>query len=252
MEFIHGRLQGKNPVSHSRKFQKPSRYPKQALELHKKGKRTLNGMELFIASSDQAHAAGATASLSVKPPSTHLSLKIKNPIRKKPMKNIILIGMPGAGKSTMGVILAKILGRTFIDTDLLIQEQAKRRLQEIIDTDGPDAFLELEEKTILSRHFTDAVIATGGSVVYSKKAMEHLKKDGVVVYVKVSFSTMKKRLRNITTRGIVLVGGQTLSDMYRQRIPLYEQYADITVDCSGNFEQCIRTVLDTLKDFLAA
>ena len=163
------------------------------------------------------------------------------------MKNIILIGMPGAGKSTMGVILAKILGRTFIDTDLLIQEQAKRRLQQIIDTDGPDAFLELEEKTILSRQFTNAVIATGGSVVYSKKTMEHFKKNGVVVYVKVSFATMRKRLGNITTRGIVLTGGQTLSGMYHDRIPLYERYADITIDCSGgDFEQCVGNVVNEL------
>ena len=166
------------------------------------------------------------------------------------MKNIILIGMPGAGKSTMGVILAKILGRAFIDTDLLVQEQAGRLLQEIIDTEGPDTFLEREEQTILSRQFHNAVIATGGSVVYSKKAMEHLKKNGVIVYVKVSFETMKKRLGNITTRGIVLVGGQTLSDMYRQRIPLYEEYADITIDCSDeDFEQCVGNVVGELAGF---
>ena len=163
------------------------------------------------------------------------------------MKNIVVIGMPGAGKSTMGVILAKTLGRNFIDTDIVAQETSGRLLQEIIDAEGTGAFLQTEEKTILSLHGHNAVIATGGSVVFSEKAMEHLKKDGVVIYLKISFEEMVRRLNNITTRGIVLDAGQSLFDMYNQRVPLYEKYADITIDCSdGDFEHCIGNVIDQL------
>ena len=173
------------------------------------------------------------------------------------MKNIIIIGMPGAGKSTMGVVLAKTLGRNFIDTDIVIQEHAGRLLQEIIDEEGPEAFLAIEEKTILSLHphslqCRNAVIATGGSVVFSEKAMEHLKARGVVIYLKISCEEMVRRLNNITTRGIVLVAGQSLPEMYAQRIPLYEKYADITIDCSeDDFENCIGTVIDELSKFQA-
>ena len=163
------------------------------------------------------------------------------------MKNIILIGMPSAGKSTVGVILAKTLGMNFIDTDIAIQENSRRLLQEIIDTDGPDAFKKIEEKTILSLHYHRAVIATGGSAVFSERAMEHLTQDGVVVYLKISFDEMEKRLRNITTRGIVLVAGENLLDMYNERIPLYERYAEITIDCSQDlFEACVEKIIDVL------
>ena len=167
------------------------------------------------------------------------------------MKNIIIIGMPGAGKSTMGVILAKTLGRNFIDTDIVIQEHAGRLLQEIIDEEGPEAFLAIEEKIMLSLHCRNAVIATGGSVVFSERAMEHLKVSGVVIYLKISCEEMVRRLSNITTRGIVLVPGQSLPEMYAQRIPLYEKYADITIDCSDDdFENCIGNVIDELSGFL--
>jgi shikimate kinase len=161
------------------------------------------------------------------------------------MKNIIIIGMPGAGKSTVGVILAKALGMKFTDTDIAIQEKTGRLLQEIIDKDGAGAFKKIEEETILSRHFQNAVIATGGSVVFSRKAMEYLKSCGVVVYLEISFEEMERRLRNITTRGIVLVAGQSLRDMYDQRIPLYETYADITIGCSDeDFETVVGKVMD--------
>jgi len=166
------------------------------------------------------------------------------------MKNIIIIGMPGAGKSTMGVVLAKTLGRNFIDTDIVIQERAGRLLQEIIDDEGPEAFLEIEEKILLSLHCRNAVIATGGSVVFSENAMEHVKVSGVVIYLKISCEEMVRRLSNITTRGIVLVAGQSLPEMYAQRIPLYEKYADITIDCSyDDFENCIGNVIAKLAKF---
>jgi shikimate kinase len=169
---------------------------------------------------------------------------------QNPMKNIVLIGMPGAGKSSMGVILAKILGRNFIDTDIVAQEQTGRFLQEIIDEEGTGAFLGTEEKTIVSLQSHHAVIATGGSVVLSEKAMEYLKKDSIVIYLKISCEEMTRRLNNITTRGIVLAAGQSLCDMYSQRVPLYEKYADITIDCSDDdFEHCIRNVLDKLPSF---
>jgi len=164
------------------------------------------------------------------------------------MKNIILIGMPGAGKSTVGVILAKTLGMTFVDTDIAIQERAGRLLQEIIDTEGPDAFLKIEEETILSLHCRNCVIATGGSVVFSRKAMDSLKKEGVAMYLKISCEEMVRRLSNITTRGIVLIAGQSLPDMYQQRVPMYEKFADITVDCEDeDFEEVVGRVIGELK-----
>jgi shikimate kinase len=163
------------------------------------------------------------------------------------MKNIILIGMPGAGKSTAGVILAKTLGMKFTDTDIVLQENTGRLLQAMIDEEGPDAFLEIEEKTILSYHFHNSVIATGGSVVFSERAMEHLKSDGVVIYLHISFEEMARRLGNITTRGIVLAAGQSLQDMYTKRIPLYEKYADITIDCSDHdFETVVGKIMKEL------
>jgi len=165
------------------------------------------------------------------------------------LKNIVLIGMPGAGKSTAGVILAKALRRHFIDTDLVIQEHAGRLLQDIIDTDGPGAFKTIEEETVLSLHRQGAVIATGGSVVFSGRAMEHLKKDGVAVYLKISFEEMEKRLRNITTRGIVLSRGETLREMYDERIPLYGKYADITIECSDeDFETVVGKVIKEMQN----
>jgi shikimate kinase len=164
------------------------------------------------------------------------------------MPAIILIGVPGAGKSTVGVLLAKTLGRAFIDTDILVQEQAGRLLQEIIDTDGPGRFLAIEERTVLSLHVKNAVIATGGSVVLSGGAMEQLKKKGVIVYLAISFAEMEKRLRNITTRGIVLPAGQGLRDMYDQRVPLYGKYADITITCSDDdFETVVEKIVRELE-----
>jgi shikimate kinase len=163
------------------------------------------------------------------------------------MNNIILIGLPGAGKSTVGVILAKTLGMHFTDTDIVIQENTGRLLQEIIDKEGPESFKTIEESTILSLDCHHTVIATGGSAVYSEKAMAYLKSEGVVIYLKISCEEMVRRLKNITTRGIVLVPGQSLPAMYEERIPLYEKYADRIIDCSGDdVENIVEQVIDLL------
>ena len=149
-------------------------------------------------------------------------------------QNIILIGMPGSGKSTCGVLTAKVMLKNFFDTDLLLQGMQEKKLQDIIDENGIDYFLSAEEKAVLSLNINATVIATGGSVVYSDEAMKHLKKNGCVVYLHLSYETMCKRINNITTRGVVLKNGCSLKDMYDERLPLYEKYADITVDCDKN------------------
>ena len=144
--------------------------------------------------------------------------------------NIILIGMPTSGKSTIGVILAKILGYRFIDADIVIQEKEGRKLSRIIAEDGVDGFIDIENRINSEINAEKTVIATGGSVVYGKEAMEHYKEIGTVVYLKVSFETLKKRLHHAKQRGVVMKQGQTLESLYEERKALYEQYADITVD----------------------
>ena len=157
------------------------------------------------------------------------------------MNNIILIGMPGAGKSTLGVLLAKAMGKLFVDTDIIIQQKTKRLLQDIIDNDGTDEFLKLEEEILLTVDEKNTVIATGGSAVYSEKAMEHFRKSGKIVYLHVDFSEIEKRVTNITTRGIVLKNGKSLADAFAERKPLYDKYADVVVDCTGSsIEESVR------------
>ncbi|MCI5656113.1 MAG: shikimate kinase [Candidatus Pseudoruminococcus sp.] len=149
------------------------------------------------------------------------------------MKNIILIGMPGCGKSTVGVILAKIIGYSFLDSDLLIQEKDGRLLSEIISQEGLDGFNKIENKINASIDVSRSVIATGGSVIYGEEAMEHFKKIGIVVYIRLPYGEIANRLGDLTQRGVSIKKGQTLLDLYNERIPLYEKYADIIVDENG-------------------
>lgn len=160
--------------------------------------------------------------------------------------NIVLIGMPGAGKSTLGVILAKVLGKDFIDADLVIQKEEGRLLSQIIEEEGPDGFLKIEERVNRSLNPHRAVIATGGSVVYGAGAMEHLMRIGTVVYLKLSCEGVLGRLRDIRGRGVVQREGQTLEGLYKERSVLYEKYAHVTVEEDG------LTVEETLEKTLQA
>ena len=163
------------------------------------------------------------------------------------MNNIILIGMPGVGKSTLGVVLAKVLGFQFIDADLLIQEQERKKLHQIIKEVGINGFMEIENQVNASIEAERSVIATGGSVVYCRQATSHLKEIGTVVYLKVSLSTLEKRLGNLKRRGVILKKGQTLKDLYEERVPLYEKYADVVVDEKGrDLEECLQLLLEKL------
>lgn len=165
------------------------------------------------------------------------------------MNNITLIGMPGAGKSTIGVVLAKVLGYQFLDSDLLIQKQEKRRLSEIIEEEGYKRFKDVENRVNASIEAENTVIATGGSVVYCEEAMEHLKSIGTVVYLKLSLNALSKRLGNLKGRGVLLREGQTLTDLYEERTPLYEKYADIVIDEEGkDLEASLEILLKTLKE----
>lgn len=145
-------------------------------------------------------------------------------------KNIILIGMPAAGKSTVGIILAKVIGYDFIDSDLVIQKATGKLLKEIIEEKGVDGFIDVENRVNAAIQAEHAVIATGGSAVYGTEAMRHLKENGCVIYLRVDFDSLSVRLSDIRQRGVVLREGQTLRDLYEERVPLYEKYADLTID----------------------
>ena len=149
------------------------------------------------------------------------------------MNNVILIGMPGSGKSTVGVVLAKRLGYQFLDTDLLIQEKQEKLLYQLIEELGEADFLMLENNINASVQAEKSVIATGGSAVYGREAMEHFGKLGVVVYLKLDYEELEERLGDLHQRGVVLKSGYTLYDLYKERCPLYEQYADLTIECTG-------------------
>ena len=164
------------------------------------------------------------------------------------MRNLILTGMPACGKSTLGVVLAKTLGMKFVDTDLLIQEVENCKLQEIIDERGMHEFLRIEEKVLSEIEAENSIISTGGSAVYSDKAMKHLGSIGDVVYIKLSLDEIERRLNNIKTRGIAMKPGETLADLYNMRVPLYEKYADITIETEGmGIEESIEVLIEKLK-----
>lgn len=165
------------------------------------------------------------------------------------MENVILIGMPGVGKSTLGVLLAKALGYRFLDTDLALQAQEGCLLREIIAARGRDGFLDLENRLCLSLRADRTVIATGGSVVYSPAAMAHLRSIGTVVYLKLSPKDLARRLGDLNKRGVVLRPGQTLETLCQEREPLYQQYAHLTADCGGrDIEQSVALVLRQLTE----
>ncbi len=163
------------------------------------------------------------------------------------MANIILIGMPGCGKSTVGVILAKTLGIGFVDTDLIIQQRENRLLQNIIDTDGIDYFLDCEAEAVKSLDCNNCVVATGGSVVYREDAILHLKKNGKIIFLDVPLDEIKRRLNNISTRGIAAKKNKSIEDIYNERIALYNKYADVIIKTDG--ESVEKTVEKVCKIF---
>ncbi|HJD46175.1 MAG TPA: shikimate kinase [Candidatus Mediterraneibacter norfolkensis] len=164
--------------------------------------------------------------------------------------NLIFIGMPAVGKSTVGIVVAKRLGKRFIDTDLLIQEQEKKLLREIIAEVGDDGFLKIENQVNRDVKAENSVISPGGSVIYCEEAMKHYKEIGTVVYLKASYQTIKRRIRNPQKRGVVLREGQTLRDLYNERVPFFEKYADITVCEDGcRIEETIENVLNAVRKY---
>ncbi len=163
--------------------------------------------------------------------------------------NIILIGMPGAGKSTVGVLLAKRLGYHFVDSDLLLQAGEHRRLQEIIGAEGLSAFMAIEEAVLCGLTGSRTVFATGGSAVYSERAMLHLRSLGRIVYLDLPAEVLERRVRDMDARGVVIDPGETFADLYRRRVPLYQQYADLTIDglnCSA--DEIARRIEDHVCD----
>lgn len=164
------------------------------------------------------------------------------------MKNIVLIGMPAVGKSTIGVLLAKSLLLSFTDTDLLIQEKYKKSLCDIIKDNGTKAFLDIEENVILEAEFKNSVIATGGSAVFGEKAMKKLKENGAIVYLDLPIDEIKKRIGDIKSRGVVLTNGATVDDIFNERMPLYEKYADVKISCDNlTPEECVEKIIAELQ-----
>ena len=165
------------------------------------------------------------------------------------MRNVVLIGMPGAGKSTVGVLLAKTLLADFTDTDLLIQKEAKKALCDIISEKGTEYFISLEEEVILKQSFVNSVIATSGSAVYGERAMRKLSENGVIVYLKVPLPELIRRLGDITTRGIAMDKSTGIPELFSERSPLYEKYADFTIDCTDTTpEDCVGIIAEKLKE----
>lgn len=163
--------------------------------------------------------------------------------------NVVLVGMPGSGKSTLGVLLAKATSRDFMDTDVVIQAREGRILQDILDDIGPTGFRRVEEEALLSLDQRHTVIATGGSAVYSESGMRHLQTSSTIVFLELSLQPLLARLANLPTRGVVRVAGQTIEDLYAERRPLYERYADLTIPCDGlGHEEAVASVMHALGE----
>ncbi len=171
-----------------------------------------------------------------------------NKSMKRPRSNIVLVGMPGSGKSTVGVILAKLASLDFVDTDILIQLHAGKPLQEIVDTDGYMVLRKIEEEVLLKLDCHNHVIATGGSAVYSPVAMAHLKASGIIIFIDVDLATLKSRVRNYETRGLAKRPDQTIEELFAERAALYRRYADIVVEGSVMAQEIVcDEILSKLK-----
>ncbi len=167
----------------------------------------------------------------------------------KNKKNIVLIGMPAVGKSTIGILLAKATGYNFIDTDILIQSGEKKTLAEIIKDIGIKQFLILEQDYLLSVNCNGHVIATGGSAVYSTKSMEHLADNGVIIYLEIGLDDLKNRLSALDSRGVIRTPGQDITSLYRERTPLYDKFADIRIECNNlTPDEVLSKIITALKD----
>ena len=162
-------------------------------------------------------------------------------------RNIVLTGMPGAGKSTVGVVLAKRIGYRFVDSDLVIQEKYGKLLHELIEEQGVEGFWKIENEVNASLELQRSVIATGGSVIYGREAMEHLRRMGTVIYLKLPLAEVVERLGDLNARGVTLMPGQTLEELYEERVPLYETYAHRVIDCQG---KQIREIVHTAASMI--
>lgn len=171
-------------------------------------------------------------------------------MNSKNKDNVILVGMPGAGKSTVGVILAKLLGKSFIDSDIVIQQRTRKLLKDLIEEYGMDGFIELEGKINSEITDNDCVVATGGSAVMNARAMQHFKNTGIIVYLDVAYDDLSQRLGNLKERGVVCREGQTLSDIYKERVSLYEKYADITI-CENTDGDTARKTAESAADAIS-